>query len=88
MNREPESRQTIILSLWHEFVGGFGGLQIENNLTCIRIDDKVLAFHRNSREASYVRDKLNSISLGKQIAILKTDLRNKPFIIRTVSQER
>jgi len=78
----------LYLPVWQEIVGVFQGTSVDQHTIYVRINQRVLAFHNGSREATYARDRLTSIRVGTKIAILRTDLPNKPLLIRQILDEK
>ena len=50
----------------------------------IEIGDAILAFSKASAEALCIDSKVNEALIGKEIAILRTDLEQEPLKIRIV----
>ena len=69
---------------WFELIGTYNGLEIDEYFVYIKIDDKVVSFSKDSEEALYVQEKLDSSVVGRKIGVLKTDLQEKLVRIRLV----
>ncbi|MFH0896898.1 MAG: hypothetical protein V1850_02470 [Candidatus Bathyarchaeota archaeon] len=72
------------LSVWSEVVGAFGGLSRDRAFTYVKIDGWLLTFHNESDEAIYVQERLDDNIIGRKIAILRTDILEKPILVRLV----
>lgn len=69
---------------WTEMVGIFEGLGVVSGSTIIKINEESFAFFNESSEASCLRERLGSNLMGKRIGILRTDLSDKPFLVRLI----
>lgn len=74
----------IRLVLWSEVIGMFGGCFSDNHFIRLKINEKLLAFPKESKEAEVILKKLDDSLLGKWIGILKTDLPKKSLVIRVL----
>ena len=73
------------LEPWMEIKGELRKISRDDSYLFVEIDGKTIAFRRDSTEASYIHDNLSNNSIGREIAILKTDLPEKPLVIRLIS---
>ncbi len=69
---------------WEEIIGKVNGFSSDDIDVWLKIDDHVLSFIGDSTEASCIKEFLNEAFLGRVIAILKTDIPEKPIIIRLI----
>ena len=70
------------LNLWSELVGIFQELSIKNNTIHLNISGYVLSFPRESLASQIIQKQLDPCCIGQKIAILRTDLPQKPLSIR------
>ncbi|MEM3759597.1 MAG: hypothetical protein QXZ02_00635 [Candidatus Bathyarchaeia archaeon] len=77
----------ICLQPWEEIVGTLKKIKVENNQTtvairCTKRVNFAISYLNGTREAEILQtlDKL----LGKKVAILRTDIQEKPIVVRTV----
>ncbi|MEM3458965.1 MAG: hypothetical protein QXN36_00030 [Candidatus Bathyarchaeia archaeon] len=77
----------ICLQPWEEIVGTLKKIKVENNQTiavmrCNKQLNLVISYLNGTREAEILQtlDKL----LGKKVAILRTEIQEKPIVVRTV----
>jgi hypothetical protein len=75
-------RREIRLQEWEEIVGTFRGIVKEEFRLSILIDNSCMVFNDESTEAQIVEEKLNRTKSGEKIAILRTDIPEKPLVIR------
>ena len=80
----PKDRNLVFLKPWMEITGKLTETFLIDDYLCLVVDDKILAFRRESNEAIELLDREDSL-IGKIIAILKTDIPDKPILIRTLS---
>lgn len=76
--------EQIRLALWAELIGPYGGFVIDGHYIRVRIDDNVVSFVIGSEEAILLQQILNDNMIGRKIGILKTDLIDKPVLIRLI----
>lgn len=82
---EVESK-TLQLPLWSELVCTFNGLSANQHFTYIKTSRGLLAFRNGSVETTYVQEKLSKELIGHKIAILRTDIPEKPLVVRLVDR--
>ena len=85
------THQQTNLQPWEEAIGTYEDLKInENNVTLILTTQKTLniTFSTNSPEAQAIIQTLSNTPKGTKIAILKTDIPEKPLIIRAFNEAR
>ena len=70
---------------WTEIIGKLHGISRDDNYLFLEIDHKVIPFRRDSMEALYIQEKIE-VFMGKSIALLRTDIPDKPFLVRLVSK--
>jgi len=75
------------LSFWDEIVGIFEGVSVDEDFTYITINDKLLAFHKDSNEGRHVTKRLANVKLGSRIAILRTDSIETPLLVRFIPRK-
>ena len=74
----------IQLALWSELIGTYKGFSIDGHSVHVRIDDNVVSFVIGSEEASLLQQILSDNMMGRKIGILKTDLIDRPLLIRLI----
>jgi len=72
------------LALWSELIGTYKGYVIDDQCIHVRIDDNVVSFVIGSEEESSLQQILSDNMLGRKIGILKTDLIDRPLLIRLI----
>ena len=75
------------LEQWMEIRGKLNKISENDYCLYLDIDNKVLEFKKESTEALLIQNILDESSIGKEIAILKTDLQDKPIIIHFISKK-
>ena len=78
-------RKTFYLQIWMEIIGKLQGISRDDYYIYLEIDNKSIPFRRESREALYLKDKID-VFIGKSIALLRTDIPDKPILVRLVSE--
>jgi len=71
---------------WSEMVGVYDGIIIEEDFTHVKINGKVISFKNGTKEATLLQQYLNEKMIGRKIRILRTDLPDKPILIRLIDQ--
>jgi hypothetical protein len=79
---EERGKKRILLREWEEIQGIFRGLVEEKNLVFIQFDDSQLVFSSEALDGEIAKNKLNGRLIGNRISILRTDISEKPIIIR------
>jgi len=74
------------IGVWEEIIGKFGGISENDYFTFLKIGNKLLSFKKDSIETKYFQEKIKNNVLGKKIAVLKTDLPDKPFLVRIIGK--
>ena len=69
---------------WKEITGKLNDFSSDEYGVSLKVGDQVIIFDRDSREAACITEFLDEDFRGKYIAILKTDIPEKPVIIRLV----
>jgi hypothetical protein len=72
----------IRLEAWQEFVGIFRGIAKDEFRIAVLFNDSRVIFNPESHEAKIVEKRLNGGFIGQRIAILKTDISERPLLIR------
>ena len=72
------------LNYWYEIVGEFRGISSDNDFIHLKIGERVLSFLKNTVEARYTQERLDTCVVGQRIGILRTDLFETPILIRLV----
>jgi hypothetical protein len=75
-------RKEIRLQEWTEAVGTFRGILKENFSISILFDDFQVVLYLDEREAKRVEEQLESATVGDKIAILRTNILEKPVMVR------
>jgi hypothetical protein len=74
----------VYLSPWVEIIGVFHGLIVNKTAIRLNISDMIVTLPYDSVEAHYVQDILTDAVIDHTIAVLRTDLPDKPIFIRVV----
>ena len=74
-------RKPFYLKPWMELIGNLNKISRDEHYLYLEIADKVLAFRKESDEALYIQEKLNIGYIGREIALLRTDMPEKPILI-------
>ena len=72
------------LGVWMELIGELREISSDEYSIYLKIDSKVLSFPKESDEAKYVQTRLDANLIGRKIAILRTDIPEKSFIVRLI----
>lgn len=75
-------RKEIRLQEWTEAVGTFRGISKENFSISILFDDFQVVLYPDEVEAKRVEEQLESATVGDKIAILRTNILEKPVMVR------
>ena len=81
MGQISSNVKAIYLLPWFEVIGIFTGLFTDNYYIYLKIDNKVLSFPKDSDEAIYLKEKLDTVLVGRKIAILQTDIHKKHLLV-------
>jgi hypothetical protein len=73
----------IRLEAWQEVIGTFRGIAKEDFRTTVLLGNSRVIFYPESAEAKMIEEQLNGRLIGEKIAILRTDIPEKPVIVRT-----
>ena len=73
--------KAIYLLPWCEVIGIYRGLFTDDDYLYLKIDNKVLSFPKNSDEAIYLQERLDTKLVGRKIAVLRTDIHKKPLLV-------
>lgn len=73
----------VYLRLWDEVLGVYQGVEITEIQATLLLRKLRIRFPVHSPEAEILK-KLDDSFLGKRIGILKTDVPNKPVVIRVI----
>ena len=63
-------------------MGIFEGIVEEDPYVLIRLDNIQLIFDLESTEAKILKEKLDEVMIGLKISILRTDISEKPILVR------
>ncbi|MBK5190960.1 MAG: hypothetical protein JJE19_05655 [Methanosarcinales archaeon] len=86
MTFEAAQFKRIYLSPYEEACGVFRGLEKDDYSVSVLFEDFQVAFNSDSTEAKIVEEALVEAIPGEKIAILRTDIPEKPIIVR-ISKE-
>ena len=75
------------LESWMEIRGKLQKISEDDYHLFLAVDNKVLVIKKEFNETSYIMDNLKQNYLGKEIAILKTDIPDKPLLIQFISKK-
>lgn len=79
---EMTEREEIRLREWEELIGTFRGIVKKEFGISICIEDSKLVLHPDSVEATMAEEQLDGVHMGTKIALLRTDIPEKPILIR------
>ena len=82
--KQCNSKKSFHLKLWEEIVGKLHGVSNQNHYLYIEIGERVLSFQDNTEEETHVHNQDIRRLIGKTIAILQTDIPDKPILIRQI----
>jgi hypothetical protein len=89
MNRPSDQRseypEKIFLPFWSEIVGTLNSFHFDDDAIQIVIDNKILTCLNNPEEITCFKENLDSTSIGRRIAVLRTDNPDKPFRIHLIN---
>lgn len=75
------------LDRWQEVIGRLNGLEKRERTVEVSIDTgddiSTIEFPRDSTEANILLEALRDVDEGQKIGILRTDLPNRPIVIRS-----
>jgi hypothetical protein len=74
--------RTAYLEEWEEATGVFRGIKSENLTVSVLFNEFRVPFLAESEEAKIAKERLNSALIDQIIALLKTDIPNKPLLVR------
>jgi hypothetical protein len=74
----------IRLKEWDELVGTFEGLEKDDFTLLVHFEGFHFILNSMSHEAEIIEKLLSSNLIGRKIALLRTDLIEKPFIVREI----
>lgn len=80
-NGNEAGKKEKILSEWEEAVGAFESIEHRDADLIIHLTNCELAFSRLSPEAKTIGENLSENDVGKEISILRTDMKNCPLLI-------
>ena len=86
MEDEGGEMDVIRLREWEEIVGTFKGIEKDDFSINIILKDFKVAFNSDSTEAKIVEEALVEAIPGEKIAVIRTDILDKPIIVR-ISKE-
>ena len=85
MKHKSNFTNEIYISPWSEIVGIYFGLIIDECFTQVKIGNNAVSFPKDSDEEKYLRNRLNNSLIGSKIGILKTDMSDKPILVRRIT---
>ena len=77
-----QDKEPIKLDFWTEVVGELSKIFEDEIHLYLKLDNCVLSFKKGSREAEYIKEQCIKEFYRKVIAVLRTDIINKPILIR------
>lgn len=80
----PEKQETW-LAPFSEIVGTYNGLVIKDHFTHVKINGYVISFPNGTKEATLLQQFFNENMVGRKIGVLRTDLLDKPLLIRLIA---
>ena len=78
----------IRLKEWEELCGTLKSLEKDDFSVSIHIGDCHLVFNSESSEGKTINEKLDGVMIGSRLSILKTDIIEKPIIIKVDKLEQ
>jgi hypothetical protein len=75
----------IWLKEWEEVVGTYQGIEEDVGISVV-FDGFKVGFNPESTEVEIIRKKLEKVTAGVSIAILKTDIPEKPLVVRIIKE--
>lgn len=85
MGQKSKVVKVISLLPWFELVGIYEDLYVKDGYVHLTISNKTLSFPEDSVEAKEVQESLDDVLVGRKIAVLRTDIHEKPIRIRLVN---
>ena len=76
------NNEGLFLSLWTEVAGVFHGFSVGADTIQVRIGDKIVELPSSEKVAAYIQE-MRGLR-GKKVAILRTDIPEKTFLLRLV----
>jgi hypothetical protein len=83
-DRITEPQEKTHLAFWTEIVGILNNYQFTNDFLQVVVDNKILTL-RTVPQSKYLQELLNTILIGQKVAVLRTDIPDKPFLIHSIS---
>lgn len=78
-------RKKTTLKKWEEIIGKFRGINQDNGCLNIHMDGfSPLSYPLDSIESSILKKELEDVESGTKIGILRTDIKDKPIVVRLV----
>ena len=77
----------LCLEAWTEIVGTLLEISTDEYCLLLQINEKLIRFRKGSKEASYIQTNLNNKFLGRELSLLKTDLPEKPLIVKLLPKK-
>lgn len=76
------------LGRWEEIIGNFLGFRKDEQWLQVNLASEItLFFPVSGLEAKIIEEKLREVEAGKVVSILRTDLVEKPIIVRMPKEE-
>jgi len=71
--------RSIRLPLWSKAIGTFVRCFRDYHFVCLKINNTLLAFAKESKEAEVILKKLGQCPSGTKIGVLKSDIPENPY---------
>lgn len=84
LQKKDDPTNFFYLEPWMEIVGDVLEIVTNKEHLIIRIDNRLLSFYEDSKEAQHIQEKLGTF-IGKTVALIKTDIPNKPILMLLVA---
>ena len=78
------SNKFFCLDHWMEITGKLNKISKDAYYLYLDIDNKVLTFRKESKQASCIQNSIDASWIGKNVAILRTDIPQKPLVFRII----
>ena len=84
-DNELANENLLFLESWMEIIGTLHKISEDDYFLYLGIDNKVLEFRKGSKQTLCILNRLDDSWIGQNIAILRTDLPDKPILIRRIN---
>jgi hypothetical protein len=78
-------KHNVRLQPWEEIVGVLHSFENSRNELSLKIGYATLSFTAESKEASCILEQINKNTIGREVALLRTDKVENPLIARLIT---